>query len=178
VVNPSRNKDALTVDVGVSSPRIIDAVIPLQRLQAQLADGRKVALSKLVELFGLCENLPLQVRVSRIDSASGRIEVELTEHQVEQYAGWVHSLLDRLLVVGSSRDEVEVAVKRTGLFRDVVQVDSLGFFEHAFVCKLGTDAAGLIPKIGRVLRKSGLTVFSGRRIIDFLGEDAFSSISS
>jgi len=176
VVNSSRRDDGLMLDVGVSSPRVLDAVIPLQTLQAQLADGRKVAVLKLAQLFGLCENLPLQVRVSRVDLESGHFDVELTERQVKQYADWSHSLLDRLIVTRASRGEAEAAVNMASLFRDVVKIDSLGFFEHALACKLGTDAAGLIPKIGRVLRRSGLTVFSGQKVVDFLGEDVFSSI--
>jgi hypothetical protein len=56
-----------------------------------------------------------------------------------------------------------------------VDVYSLGMFEHAVACKLGTDAAGLIPKVGRVLRKATLSVFNSRRVVGFLGEDAMLS---
>ena len=176
VVNLLGCRDGLKIDVGVSSPEHVDFLIPLHVLQAQLADGRKVALAKLVELFGLCEGLPLEVRVSDLDSSSGFYKAQLAEMQVERFAFWTRSLLDRLLVVGASREEAEEAVEFSGLFRDIVEVDSLGFLEHALVCKLGTDAKGLISRVGRVLRKAGLTVFSARRVVDFLGEEAVSSV--
>ena len=40
-------KQELRVDVGVFEPKIIQAVIPLKYLQAQLADGRKIGLKKI-----------------------------------------------------------------------------------------------------------------------------------
>jgi hypothetical protein len=43
-------------------------------------------------------------------------------------------------------------------------------FEHALTCKLGTDATGLIPKIGRYMRNAAFIVFNPKKIISFLGE--------
>jgi len=40
----------------------------------------------------------------------------------------------------------------------------LGWLEHAIVCKLGTDAVGLIPAVGRFLRTATLAPFSPRKI--------------
>jgi hypothetical protein len=66
--------------------------------------------------------------------------------------------------------EVEAALRVAGFGRDVVGVESLGMFEHAVVCKLGTDAAGLIPRLGRVLGGAVLSVFSPRRVVGLLGD--------
>ena len=63
----NKSSGELYVDIGVFSPNIVDAAVPLNRLQAQLVDGRKVALKKFVELFGFCEHLPLTVKVFGID---------------------------------------------------------------------------------------------------------------
>ena len=41
-------------------------------------------------------------------------------------------------------------------------------FEHVLTCKLGTDAAGLIPKIGRNLRNAKFAVFNPKRLREFL----------
>jgi hypothetical protein len=41
-------------------------------------------------------------------------------------------------------------------------------FEHALTCKLGTDAAGLIPKIGKKLPSATFSVFNASRIERFL----------
>lgn len=174
LMDPTASKNELKMDIGVS-PHDVDVVISLQKLQVQLCDGRKVALNKLIELFGFCKNLPLQVRVLQADLSARRVETELTEVQLKVYADWTRSLLDKLLIIGASYDEVNAALQALGVYRDIVDLYSLGMFEYAVTCKLGTDAAGLIPKVGRVLRKSTLSVFNSRRIVGFLGEDAMLS---
>ncbi len=174
VAGRKESRNELRLDVGFAVPDMIDAVVPLGRLQAQLVDGRKMALNRLVGLFGLCRGMPVDVRILRIDVGAKHVEAELSEKQQGQFAGWVRSLLDRLLVFGCSSDEVRDAVRVSGVNRDVVGVESLGMFEHAVVCKLGTDAVGLVPKIGGVLRSSVLSVFSPRRIVELLGDSLFS----
>jgi len=48
--------------------------------------------------------------------------------------------------------------------RDAVRVESLGLLEHALICKLGTDAVGLVPKLGPHMPTAVLAPFSPRRI--------------
>jgi hypothetical protein len=172
VTDPLRSKNELWVDIGLSSPSHVEAAVPLGRLQAQLGDGRKMALRTMTELFGFCENLPLHIRVTSVEFEKEHVEAELSEKQQEQFAGWTRSLLDRLLILGASYGEVNLAIRRAELSRDVVNVESLGMFEHAVLCKLGTDAAGLIPKIGRSLRRAVFAVFNPRKIFALLGYDS------
>jgi len=131
-------------------------------------DGRKTALRKIAELFGFCENLPINVKVTRVNEEENRIAAELSTGQVEKYVGWRESLLDRLPVLGASRYEVEKTLEYANLDRDVIGVEPLGMFEYALTCKLGTDAAGLIPKIGRKLPSATFSIFSALRIRSFL----------
>jgi len=162
-------KDELYVDIGVSVPKIIYATIPIQHLQAQLVDGRKLAFRKLVELFGFCENLPLTIKILNIDKERTHLTAMLSEKQLNQYGSWIKSLLDRLVILGSPDYELKLALKRAGLNRDVLDVEPLGLFEFAVVCKLGTDAAGLIPKLGKNLQRATFTVFSPKKILQSLG---------
>ena len=166
----AKSRVNLTVDIGLCSPETIGAHVPIQTLQAQLADGRKVALGKIAELYGFHDDLPLYVRVSSIDRRGSYVEAALSDKQLMVYRKWTDSLLDRLLVLGASAVQVEAAVKVCGLNRDVIDIDDLGLFEHAIVCKLGTDAKGLIPRIGRRLGKAGLSVYSPRKVLEFLGD--------
>lgn len=173
--NESRNE--LYVDIGVFSPKIVDATVPLQKLQAQLGDGRKISLRKFVEVFGFCEKLPLTIKILSVDKEKGRVEAELSEKQQNQYKHWTRTLLDRLLILGASHDEIRLALKNTGFDRDVIDVEPLGILEHAVVCKLGTDAAGLIPRIGRRLSHAAFSVFKPTRILEFLEEKQTPTIS-
>ncbi|MGB9675775.1 MAG: DUF2110 family protein [Candidatus Bathyarchaeales archaeon] len=164
------NKDRITLDIGVFSPQKVEATLTLQHLQALLADGRKLALKKLAELYGFCENLPLTVKVSAINTEENIIETTFSEKPLKIYRGWVKSLLDRLIILGTTREEVMFSLRATRCLRDIVDVESMGLFEHAITCKLGTDAAGLLPKIGRQLTNARLTIFSPRKILEFFGE--------
>jgi hypothetical protein len=163
------DKESLSVDVGISSPETLHVRIPLPQLQAQLADGRKVALTKIVNLYGLIANLPLEVKV--LSASIDRFEAELGEKQVNRYASWAESMLDRLIIVGATRDEVESVLKNAHLNRDAANIEDLGLLEHSVVCKLGTDAVGLIPKVGYRLRHAAFAVFSPKRIAEFLGHN-------
>lgn len=170
------NKEELHVDIGIFSPSVIDAAILLRSLQAQLVDGRKMALKKIAELFGLAENTPLWVKILSVNGKNTHVETVLSERQLALYRNWTKSLLDRLIVLGASFSEVMLALKRARCKRDVVRIELLGLFEHAVVCKLGTDAAGLIPRIGGKLWSASFSIFNPRRIIEFLGDSSMSFV--
>jgi hypothetical protein len=167
IKNIGKSEGALTVDVGIFQPKIVYAKVVLSRLQTQLINGKKAALSKIAELFGLCEGLPIKVKVTNLNEEKNHIDAELSTGQIETYTAWVESLLDRLLVLGASLHEIETTLQHKKLERDVIDVEPLGLFEHALTCKLGTDAAGLIPKIGRNLNAK-FAVFNPKPLRAFL----------
>jgi len=169
-LDPAANM--LTVDIGVIEPKITLAAVPLKALQVQIADGKQVDLKKIAEVFGLHENLPLSVKLvnSSSDERDGHLQAELSLAQIERYRLWQESLLDRLIVLGASADEIESVLERTRLERDVIDVERLGLFEYALTCKLGTDAAGLIPRMGRYMRYGVFIVFNSRRVSGLIGE--------
>lgn len=164
----NKNKNELHIDIGVFSPKTVDATIPLLDLQAQLVDGRKTAFKNIVDLYDFCENLPLTVKINSFNGNGGNVAASLSEKQRRQYENWTKSLLDRLIILGASLSEVELALRATYCDRDVIDIEPLGMFEHAVVCKLGTSAAGLIPKIGKRLKNTTFSVFNPRKILEFL----------
>jgi hypothetical protein len=164
VTNLEKSTDELLVDIGVFQPKTVNASMPLRHIQAQLADGKKLALKKMVELFGLSEDMPINVKVTTINNEENRIEAQLSTKQLEKFASWQESLLDKLIILGATAQEVKRTIAFTGLDRDIINIEPLGMFEHVLTCKLGTDAAGLISKIGRHLRNARFTVFNPRKI--------------
>jgi len=165
VISTADSRAELYVDVGVFEPAVYCAAVPLWRLQAQLSDGVKLPLQRLAELFGLVDFVPMHVRIlDDLNHERGLWEAELSGVQVSRFSGWLDSNLDRLVVLGATRGEVEEAVERAGHFRDVVRIESFGLFEHFVLCKLGTEAVGLIPKLGPRLRDASLTPFSPKKI--------------
>ena len=167
------DKQELKVDVGIFEPKIIQATVPLAYLQAQLADGRKVDLKKISEVYGFHLNLPLSIKAIYLNGEEDKLlQAELSTAQIEKIRLWQQSLLDRLIVLGSSIGEIEKVLERTRLNRDVIGTEALGLFEHALTCKLGTDAAGLIPKIGRYMKNSTFVIFSPKKVRGFIGESS------
>jgi len=166
IVDSRKSGSELYVDVGVFVPKVVYAELPLQSLQAQLADGKRLALQRLIELFCVLDYLPLHVRIvnTELGSENQTFLAELAERQLALFTDWLRSSLDRLVILGAQYGNVEHAVENSRHFRDVVRIESLGWLEHAVVCKLGTDAVGLIPAIGRFLRTATLAPFSPRKI--------------
>ena len=160
------DRDGLILNPGVISPEDLETAILIQQLQAQLVDGRKVAMEKIRELYGLCENMPLTIKIiSLSESQAGAM---LAERQLRMFRFWTKSLLDRVIVLGASESQIQRALKNAGCQNDIVGIEALGLLEYAIACKFGTDAVGLIPKIGKHLSIAGLTVFNPRKIIEFL----------
>jgi hypothetical protein len=167
------DKQELKVDVGIFEPNTIQATIPLAYLQAQLAEGRRVDLKKISEVYGFCANLPITVKATCLNGGDEKLlQAELSTVQIEKIRFWQQSLLDRLIVLGASLGQIETTLERTRLNRDIIGTETLGFFDYALTCKLGTDATGVIPKIGRYLRNSEFIVFNPKRISGFIGESA------
>ncbi len=161
------SKDTISVDIGIFSPETIDATISLSDLNAQLMDGRKTALPKVMKLYGFSNNLPLTIKIKEINREEKSVKAVLAEKQLVQYRNWTSSLLDRLIVLGAKLKEIEYALEKAHSERDAISVEKLGLFEHAVVCKLGTQAIGLIPRIGRHLQNASFVVFSPERILAF-----------
>jgi len=168
-VSSKVSENNLQVDVGIFSPQLIDATIPLQTLQAQIADGKNFSLEQLFDLFCFYVNLPLKVKVIKdVSSESDSIEAALSEAQLSQITGWIHSYLDRLIILGAPFSDVEDAIKRSRHVRDVIKIESLGLLEHTVLCKLGTEAKGLMPKLGPMLPHALLAPFNPRKIKQFI----------
>ena len=162
ITNVETAKDQLIVDVGIFEPKITLANISLLSLQSKLSDGNQDSLKKISETYGLEKYLPLNVKVAELNVEKDEFRVELSAEQVEKIHLWQQSLLDRLIVLGATKKELEAVVERAQLGRDIIDIETLGFFEHALTCKLGTDAAGLIPGIGRYLRNSQIVIFKAQ----------------
>ena len=170
IFSSGESEDELHVDIGVFSPQTCDAVIPLESLQAQLADGKKLSLLQLTELFCFCDNMPMSVKVVKdIDIESKHVEAELSEAHLSQITRWARSNLDRLIVLGAPLAKVEHAIMASKHARDIIRIEPLGLLEHAVLCKLGTDAKGILPKLGSLLPDATLEPFSPRKIRGLVG---------
>jgi hypothetical protein len=151
------------VDVGLSSEPAADVLVPLHAFRAQLGDGEKSPMRRIAEAYCLADNVPLRLRLTRADASSRRLEAQLCDYQVAVFEKLVGDGLEAVLALGVPLEDAWGAVRASGLERDVIDVQSVGLFEHFFVCKLGTQAAGIISRLGRQLPGALLYVFSPSR---------------
>jgi hypothetical protein len=163
IVDAGRVGYGLYVDVGISSPRHIDVLLPLHILRSQLADGKKLSVTNIVEAFTLYDNRPLTIQVTRIDTTKGEVEGRLSTSQTALFEEWVSLDFDRVFVLGAPFPEVRRLVRRSQVERDVIKILSLGFLEQLLLCKLGTEGPGLIKGIGSMLPQTPLHCFSPKR---------------
>ena len=150
------------VDVGILEPVAKDGLYPLHRMMAQLADGIAKSCREILEENGLADNFPVKVLVTAIDD--GRVSLELSDETRLLLESWKKLPFDRVIAVGVGRDNLEVSVKKAHLQYDVIRCESLSLFCHCLVCKVGTEAPGVIAKIGGYLKGVNLKAF--RRSVD------------
>jgi len=152
------------IDIGTSTSSPIDVLIPLHKLRTRLVDGKKLPLREIVEAFCLHDNFPISIRLTEIDIKGEKMWGEPSDRQVEFSKEWLSTYLDRVIVLGAHRERIMAAVKKSGAKRDIAKIEELGFLEHALLCKLGTDAPGMIKVLGRYLPDVPLYVFSPRKV--------------
>ena len=145
------------VDLGIVEPVKKDALYPLHRMRAQLADGSTKSSREILVENALADYFPVDVIVTEVDGE--RVGVELSDRTRDLIQQWKRLLFDRVIAIGIDRDYAEKIVKSANLELDIIKVETLSMFVQCLVCKFDTDAPGIVAKIGTRLRGVGLTVF-------------------
>ena len=153
----------LKFDAGLESQNET-SLIPTSSLRAQLADGKPLALQRLVESYCLYPGERISVRITR--RIENEVEGWLSDFQMDLLSDRITSGLDRIEVFDCYKEDVESAIHKAHLSRDIINLEHENLTLQSVVCKLGTDAVGLIPKLGRVLRKQKLEPFLPARIVN------------
>ena len=145
------------VDIGILEPMRKDALYPLHRMRAQLSDGAAQSSRDILQEAGLSDYFPVNVIVTELQREN--VTVELADSTRDQLLLWRKLLLDRVIAAGIDRDYTEKIVQWANLGLDVIKIETLSLLVQCLVCKLDTDAPGVIAKIGSRLRGVGLTAF-------------------
>ena len=153
----------LEFDVGLEPPGHVNSSVPASHLIAQLGDGKNIQCREIIEDYCLFPGVRLSVRLTR--KTDNEIEAWLSDLQIERLSRWITSGLDRIEAFDCYRQEVEAAILKANLSRDVISADRITLTVQSIKCKLGTDAVGLIPKLGSVLKRQKLRPFIPKRIV-------------
>ncbi|MHA1306493.1 MAG: DUF2110 family protein [Candidatus Heimdallarchaeota archaeon] len=150
----------LFVDIGIKEPYAIDALIPLFNLRKQLAENKKIPTRKIIDIYGLVDNLPLEITIENTSIGLKKIEARLSDKQVEMFSEWVEEGLDKLYILGAFEAEIDDVLYKTKHDKDIIKIEKLGWIEHIITCKFNTSAKGLIPHIGKLLPKAKFEIFA------------------
>jgi hypothetical protein len=157
--------DGLNVDIGVEKPAQIRVGVGSRALRAQLCDGKPLPAKQIAEHYCMHPGWGLSVRITRMEPAARILEGWLSDSQIQIFSDAMATRLEQIRVFDCTRQRLESALRRANLERDVISLQSNTLTTHSVVCKLGTDAIGLIPKLGSMLRKSELRPFLPKRIL-------------
>ena len=161
VVSSGKVGYGLYIDIGILSPSKRDGLYPLHRMRAQLVDGEVQSLRQIAGRFCLYDGLPLNIRIEGLENAE-RISLALTERQESFFKDWEKYPFDRVVVIGELTGRVEAALRKVGLSKDIVGVERLSLASSILTCKLGTEAPGVISKLGPSITAAKLYPFIPR----------------
>ncbi|MHA1958822.1 MAG: DUF2110 family protein [Candidatus Thorarchaeota archaeon] len=153
----------LYVDIGLTTPKNADALIPLYRLRSQFMMS-KAPLRNIANSLVLTENLPLEVKLIEIQKESPKIEAELTESFVKRIKSWMIDEHERLILLGVTIDRLETVLSQSGHREDIYRIEKLGLFEYSLCCKRSTRATGILAAIGPRLKGIPMHLFIPREV--------------
>lgn len=157
--------NSLEIDIGIETPRPMNVKIGLAALRAQLGDGKSLRSNEIIHEYCLVPGSRTTVRLTRLEPDTQTVEGWLADSQIKRFSSLIETGLDRIQITDCFRAEVENAVKKSRIERDTVAIESETLTAQSIGCKLGTDAVGLIPKLGKILRNRKLDPFIPRRIL-------------
>jgi hypothetical protein len=157
--------DAMNVDIGVERPTQTKVSVGSGALRAQLCDGKTLSAKQIAEDYCMHPGMGLSVRITRMEPGVRKLEGWLSDSQIQLFSNLMASRLEQIRVFDCTRPRLESALHRANLERDVISLESSTLTTHSLVCKLGTDAVGLIPKLGSILKRSELRPFLPKRIL-------------
>ncbi len=141
----------LYVNVGVSKPNRMDALLPLHKIRNQF-EMPKIPLRKIAKALILVDNLPVEIVLTDIDIHNSKVEAEFGRQTLDRIKRWSKDDHERLLVFGVTRELLDRVLSKSGHEGDIYRVERIGPFEYSLRCKRSTRASGIVTAIGPKLR--------------------------
>jgi hypothetical protein len=161
IIGNEEHDRGLYIDIGIISPRRNYGLYPLHRIRIQLGEDKTKSLKEITEKFCLYKGIPLNVRIEDVKKVR-KISLAATDEQELRMKEWDRYPFDRVVVLGAMNNQIKKAIQITQLTRDIIRLDPLSFTSSLLTCKLGTDAPGVIAKLGKELRHAKLFSFIPR----------------
>ncbi|MCP4760970.1 MAG: DUF2110 family protein [archaeon] len=138
------------IDCGIEAPEK-DVLLPVHALRRQLVDNKKIPKKKICEAFGFFEEMPIDIKIIKIDSVNHKIDCEIAEETIKMFDSWIEDGFEILFSAGMPRKRIKKAIKKTRHYPDYLTIERIGFLETMVFFKKGTHAPGMLSEIGPLL---------------------------
>ena len=152
----------LYVDIAIVESSRTDVLIPLHRIRSQF--GIKKSLRSLSNSLVLVDNFPVEIKITTIDRDYQKVEAEFTQKTIDRFEAWVHDEHERLLIFGANNNMIKTTLEKSNHLQDIYEIEKLGPFEYALVCKRSTRASGILAAIGPKLQGVPMHLFIPREV--------------
>ena len=159
----NKNRQSIEVEIGPVSMKA-KCEVTREAFIAQLCDGRDVPLDRVAQSYCLEEGVPILVRITSVDPGRRQIEAWVSDDQIARFEQWRRQRFHRIIAVGGSQEELREAIRLSRIERDIIQIEGLSFTASSLVCQFGTEAPGIIAKIGRYISNFKLHAFIPARV--------------
>jgi hypothetical protein len=160
VINTKRQ--SIEVEIGPVSTNVKSEIVR-EALIAQLCDGKNIPIDEVAQTYCIQEGTPILVRIRSINPERRQIAAWISDDQVARFEQWRRERTHRIIAVGGPHEKLKEAIRLSKVERDIIQIEELSFTANSLVCKLGTDAPGIIAKIGHYMSEFKLYAFLPER---------------
>ncbi|MHA1755677.1 MAG: DUF2110 family protein [Promethearchaeota archaeon] len=167
MVNVGKVGFGIFVDCGVLNPPT-DVLLELRTLRKQLCDGKKFSVKKIIKAYDFIDNFPLYVEITDKDEEKKQLYGKIADKTLNLINRILDENIDALLIIGTTKNQFKKAIERKGHFKDVISVKRIGFLEHVALLKEGTNGAGIIASIGKLLPKTKMCLLKPNRIKEII----------
>jgi len=158
------NKKRQSIEVEIGPIPSVKCEVARDALMAQLCDGKDISVERVAQTYCLEEGVPTLVRITSTDPGRRQIEAWMSDDQIARFEQWRRERFHRIIAVGGSQEELREAIRLSRTERDIIEIEELSFTASSLVCKLGTEAPGIIALIGRHISNFKLHAFLPERI--------------
>jgi len=168
----SIDDNEILVDIGISDKDVLISIQLETFLSRILGKVKKIDTENsklLMKYLGIAKYFPFTVKIKQDIKENNlrKINGDVGERTARLFNRWREQKLERVIVYGATRSQVERALRKSKCTGYIITVERLGFLEHAIVCKKKILATEIIKRIGPFLWGVKLLPFSPRNILRF-----------
>ena len=158
------------VDCAILNPKI-DVLINLHTLRNQLCNGKERSLKEIIDAYDFIDHFPVYIKINYKDEVNNKLQGELANESLSLFQKVLQENIEGLFLSGDTKGQFKKALIKKGHLRDIISVIRYGFLENLVLLKQGSNAPGIITRIGNQFRNCKFSALRPERIKEILIDD-------